>query len=93
LRPYRRRHGADLRAERLSFDRYNLESVIAEARWQGGVLRLDHFAAELWDGSLLADMAIQLTPELDLRARMRGTMSNLNLDIPYALATGRKADT
>lgn len=93
LRPYRRRNGADLRIEKLTFDRYTLESVVAEAHWRAGVLRLDHFEAALWDGDLLADMAVQLTPSLDVRARIRGTVTNLNLDIPYAVATGRIADT
>lgn len=93
LRPYRRVRGADLRAERLVSDRYQLEAVIMEAQWSQGILRLDHFEAALWDGDLLADMALQLTPDLDVRVRARGTVTNLNLDIPYALANGRAPET
>lgn len=91
LRPFRRREGADLRAARVVFDRYQLESVVAEARWASGMLRLDHFEAALWDGDVLADMVVQITPDLDLRARARGTVTELNLDIPYVLAAGKPA--
>ena len=64
-----------------------------EAQWAQGILRLDHFEAALWDGDLLADMALQLTPDLDVRVRARGTVTNINLDIPYALATGGTPET
>ncbi len=93
LRPYRSRGGARLTARRVTYGRYDMKSLVAEAQWRAGVLRLDHFEAALWNGDLLYDMALQLTPDLDIKAHIRGTFTNLNLDIPYALATGRVPDT
>lgn len=93
LGPYRARAGARLTAKRVTYGRYDLEAVVAQAHWRAGVLRLDHFEAALWDGDLLYDMALQLTPDLDVRAHIRGTFTNLNLDIPYAMATGGTPDT
>lgn len=89
LRPYRRVSGSDLRIARVRANRIELSDVIAEAQWTGGQLRLDHFEASLWGGEVLADFALQVTPTLDVRARTRGTVTNLNMDVPFALVDDR----
>jgi hypothetical protein len=50
------------------------------------VLRIDRFAASVWEGDVIGDLAVQLTADQNVRTRARLTMTELNLDIPYALA-------
>ena len=88
LSPYRNTVDAELVAERLEIADTPLTALRAEARVQEGVLRIDRFQAGLWQGDLLFDAALQATPDLDIKTRIRGTMTDLNLDIPYAKAKG-----
>ena len=88
LSPYRRAVDAELVATELRFGDTPLTELRAEARLEEGVLRIDRFQAGLWEGDLLFDVALQVTPELDVKTRLRGTMTDLNLDIPYARAKG-----
>ena len=93
LVPYRRAVDAELVAAELRVGQTTLNDLRAEARLEEGVLRIDRFQAGLWEGDLLFDVALQVTPELDMKTRMRGTMTDLNLDIPYARAKGISAVT
>ena len=88
LGPYRRAGDAEVIADRLLIGDTPMDTLRAEARLQQGVLRVDRFQSRMWEGDLLFDMAVQVTPQLDLQTRVRGTMTDLNLDIPYAKAKG-----
>ena len=93
MRPYAGVRGAELRIERVAVGRALLEDVIMEGAWRSGVLRLDRLQTRLWEGDILGDLALQLTGDLNLRTRMRGTLTALNLDVPYAAAKGIPAVT
>lgn len=88
IQPYYGKRGAELVAERLLYKQTELTDLKMEWAWDSGVLRVDRLQANLWDGSFLGDMALQLSPDLDVRMRMRGVATRLNLDIPYAQARG-----
>lgn len=88
LQPYFDKRGAELVIERLSYKQTVLSDVHLEGAWNSGVLRVDRFQAGVWDGYFLGDLALQLSPDLDVRMRMRGVATRLNLDIPYAQAKG-----
>jgi hypothetical protein len=89
LRPYRLPVGHVLSARRLRLGRTELERVQMEARWRQGMLLVDRWSFEVWEGDVLADLAIQLTADQNLRGRIRGTGTSLNLDVPYAAVVGR----
>lgn len=86
LRPYLADTGARLTIARLSIGRDTLRDIALEALWRSGVFRVDRFAAALWEGDVLADIAVQVTADRNVRARIRATITDLNLDIPYAAA-------
>lgn len=86
LEPYLKGRRASLVADSLSYGEQRMSALRLEGAWFDGVLRLDRFQAKVWEGDMLADMALQITPDLDLRVRLRGTATDLNLDIPYAAA-------
>ena len=88
LSPYRNAADVELVASELRVRDTPLYNLRAEARLQEGVLRIDRFQGGLWEGDLLFDVAVQVTPKLDLKTRLRGTLTDLNLDIPYAAAKG-----
>lgn len=88
LRPYRTERGPSLGIESIQTGNTKLEDVLVEASYGEGLFRLDRLEARLWEGDVSSDLALQLTPDLDILMRMRGTVTNLNLDQPYAMAKG-----
>lgn len=86
LRPYYRRAGAHLTIDELELSGQPLRAISFEGLWRSGVFRIDRFAASLWEGDVIGDIAIQLTADQNVRTRARLTMTDLNFDIPYALA-------
>lgn len=88
LRPYRTLRGPSLRIASVQTGNTTLEDLLVEASYAAGLFRLDRVEARLWEGDVSGDLALQLTTDLDVKLRMRGTMTNLNLDRPYALAKG-----
>lgn len=88
LRPYFAPTGARMTIEGIVYKQHALEDVTLEGLWKSGVLRIDRFACRVWEGDVLGDLAVQLTPDRDVRVRLRGTMTDLNVDVPYATAKG-----
>ncbi|MEL7368821.1 MAG: hypothetical protein AAFN74_07910, partial [Myxococcota bacterium] len=88
LDPYRGANDAELVARTLRLGTTTMNDLRAEARLDEGVLRIDRFQGRLWEGDFLFDLAVQATPQLDLLTRLRGTVTDINLDIPYAQAKG-----
>jgi hypothetical protein len=86
LRPYYAEKGAHLRIEQIVAGPDVLNNVVLDGLYRSGVLRADRFAAQLWEGDVLGDLAVQVTSDLNVRIRQRGTITKLNLDIPYAQA-------
>jgi hypothetical protein len=86
LRPYYAEKGARLSIASVKSGGETIKNIVLDGLWHSGVLRADRFAAQLWDGDILGDLAVQVTSDLNGRLRMRGTFTNLNLDLPYAQA-------
>lgn len=86
LRPYYAEKGARLSIASVRSGPDLIKNIVLDGLWHSGVLRADRFAAQMWDGDLLGDLAIQVTPDLNGRLRMRGTFTNLNIDVPYSTA-------
>jgi hypothetical protein len=86
LRPYYASTGARLTIEGIVYEKHAIEDVILEGLWSSGVLRIDRLACRLWEGDVLGDLAVQFTPDQNVRMRMRGTITDLNIDLPYAMA-------
>ncbi len=88
LRPYRTERGPSVGIESIQTGNTKLQDVLVEASYGEGLFRLDRLEARLWEGDVSTDLALQLTPDLDILMRLRGTVTNLNLDQPYAMAKG-----
>ncbi len=88
LRPFYAESGARLTIEGVVYKQHALEDVTLEGLWSSGVLRVDRLACRLWEGDLLGDLAVQFTSDQNVRMRLRGTITDLNMDIPYAMANG-----
>lgn len=88
LRPYYAETGARMTIEGIVYKEHALEDVTLEGLWRSGVLRIDRFACRVWEGDVLGDLAVQVTPDRDVRVRLRGTITELNVDVPYAIAKG-----
>lgn len=88
MRPYLTERGPSVGIESIQTGNTKLEDVLVEASYGEGLFRLDRVQARLWEGDVSSDLALQLTPDLDILMRMRGTVTNLNLDQPYAMAKG-----
>lgn len=88
LRPYVKQAKASLLIDSVTVKGQELKELRIEGALREGLLRLDRFQAKIWEGDVLSNMALQITPDLDLKLRLRGTASDLNLDIPYAAAKG-----
>src|SRR5207245_2132480 len=86
LRPYYAATGPELKIEEVVYGGQSLRDVIVEAEWKSGVFRIDRFSAAVWEGDVLGDLALQITADRNVRTRARLTLTDLNLDIPYALA-------
>lgn len=86
LRPYYVATGPELGIESVEVGGQVLRAVVFEGDWRSGVFRVDRAFAEVWDGEVLGDMVIQLTADRNVRGRVRGTLTDLNVDVPYALA-------
>lgn len=89
LRPYGRPPAPDVVAQELRLGSTRLRDVVFEAEYGGGLLLVRRLAFAVWQGDVLLDAAVQLTPDRDLQARARGTATRINLDIPYAAVEGR----
>ena len=72
LGPYRSAQDVELVASELRFGGTRLTDLRADARLEEGVLRIDRFQAGLWEGDLLFDVALQVTPKLDVKTRASG---------------------
>ena len=83
LRPYYAKD-ARLWARELVIGGLRVSAMSVDALYRSGVIRLDRFAGQLWEGDVFGDLAIQLAGEDDVRARMRLTVTDLNIDIPTA---------
>lgn len=93
LRPYQRQPSApSLQARSLRFGETSCSDVKIDARWDSGLLSVERLAFGVWQGDALLDLAMQLTAEPNVRARLRGTATGVNLDIPYAAVFGTEAD-
>ncbi len=88
LRPYYRETGAKMTVEGIVYEQHAFEDIIFEGLWDSGVLRIDRLAVHVYEGDFMGDFAVQLTADGDLRARLRATLTDINLDVPYALARG-----
>jgi hypothetical protein len=88
MRPYYASSGARLTIEGIVYRQHAIEDVMLEGLWSSGVLRVDRLACRLWEGDLLGDLAVQFTPDQNVRVRLRGTITDLNIDLPYAMAKG-----
>lgn len=88
LRPYYAEKGAHLSIDRVKSGPDTLRNVVLDGLYKSGVLRADRFAAQVWEGDILGDLAVQVTSDLNVRIRQRGTITKLNLDIPYSQAKG-----
>lgn len=89
LRPYVEAPGARATASWLRIGGTPLEDVVFEADYASGLLLIRRLAFGIWQGDVLLDAALQVTPDRDVRLRTRGTGTRLNLDIPYASVEGR----
>lgn len=91
LRPYyRSRASAKLSIAELAYQHYRMTAVSMDTSYANGVFAVDRFAMSLWGGALFGEMAFQIAEEDHLRVRLRGTMTDINLDIPSAAGTGRE---
>lgn len=88
LRPYRTKRGPQLAIKSISVGTTKLADVLVEASFGAGLFRLDRFEAGLWEGDVFGDAALQLTSDLDVKLRTRGTITNLNIDEPYSIGKG-----
>ncbi len=90
LRPYYRSpSSAKMTIEELAYAHYRLTAASADVSYRNGVFKIDRFATRLWDGDLFGEMAFQVAEQDHLRFRMRATLTDLNLDVPVAAASGR----
>jgi len=87
LRPY---YTQDPRfsARELVIGGLRVGAMSVDALYSSGVIRLDRFAGQLWEGDVFGDLAVQLAGPDDIRARMRLTVTDLNIDIPTAPLLG-----
>lgn len=88
LRPYYGDSAARMTMEEIVYGTSTLKNVSLEGLWRTGVFRIDRFAAQVFEGDVLADIAVQFTADQNVRARIRATVTDLNLDLPYAAANG-----
>lgn len=88
LRPYYGDSAARMTMEEVVYGTTALRNVSLEGLWRTGVFRIDRFAAQVWEGDVLADIAVQVTADQNVRARIRATVTDLNIDLPYAAANG-----
>jgi hypothetical protein len=86
LRPYYAANGPSLTIEEIDAGKQPLRAASFEGSWRSGVFRVEHMSAALWEGDVLGDLAFQVTADQNVRTRMRLTITDLNLDIPYAVA-------
>lgn len=77
-----------LTIDRLVYGLNELRALSLDALYKNGVLQLDRFAMQVWQGDIFGEMAVQLAGEDHLRFRLRSTVTDLNLDIPAATALG-----
>jgi hypothetical protein len=86
LRPYYAATGPELKIEEVLYGAQLLRNITFVGDWKSGVFRVERLSAAVWEGDVLGDLAIQLTADRNMRMRARLTLTDLNLDIPYALA-------
>lgn len=90
MRPYYAAgRGARMTIERIVYERTELRGLSLDVMYRSGVLRLDRFALQLWDGDVYGELALQIAGADHLRLRLRSTITDLNLDVPVASALGR----
>ena len=83
LVPYQSR-GSSIKADSIRFGQIELKSMKLEGMIKDGICRIDRMLADLWDGAVESDLALQITPELDVRFRGRGIFTDIDLEIPFA---------
>jgi hypothetical protein len=86
LRPYYIGTGPRLSIDEVEVGAQPLRAITFEGSWKSGVFRVERLGASLWEGNVLGDLAFQVTANQNVRTRLRLTLTELNLDIPYALA-------
>lgn len=93
LRPYQQSPVAPhMTAAELRLGGASMTDLALESRWDEGLMLVERLSFRIWQGDALMDLAVQLTAEPNLRLRLRGTLTGINLDIPYALVEDRPAD-
>lgn len=89
MRPYYKGDGARLRIDSIDVAGTRLSALSADALYRSGVIRMDRLAVQVYEGDIFGDMSLQLASERDIRARMRVTATDLNLDVPTAAKVGK----
>lgn len=90
LRPFYSRTGARMKIQGIVLNQHAFQDILIEGLWRSGVLRLDRISARIWEGDILGELALQLTADRNIRVRTRAAVTDLNLDVPYALATQKR---
>lgn len=88
LRPYRTRQGARLTIEKIGYNEQSLDNLSFDILYGGGVLRLDRFALQLFEGDIFGSFALQLVGREAFRIRLQGGFTDLNMDVPFSRARG-----
>ncbi|MBI4818842.1 MAG: hypothetical protein HY791_21405 [Deltaproteobacteria bacterium] len=88
LRPFESKHAPRLTIDEIAYGREKLRAFSMDPSYRSGVFRLDRFAMQIWDGDIFGHMAAQITEQGKIRFGIRGSVTDLDLDVPYAAAYG-----
>lgn len=84
MRPHFRAGLARLRVDRAVHQGMALDAVALDAAWRSGVLTVPLFSAGVLEGDVYGAAELQLSPDENFRARVRGAVTELNTDLLYA---------
>lgn len=88
LRPFASKRGARLTIEKIGLNEQSIDNLSLDILYGGGVLRLDRFAFQLFEGDIFGSFALQLAGRDAFRVRLQSGITDLNLDVPFSRARG-----
>ncbi|MBI2378580.1 MAG: hypothetical protein HYV07_31565 [Deltaproteobacteria bacterium] len=88
LRPYDGKSAPRLFIDEIAYGRERIRAISMDPSYRSGVIRLDRFAMQIWDGDIFGHLAAQVTERGRIRFGIRGSVTDLDLDVPYAAAYG-----
>lgn len=88
LRPFRTKQGARLTIEKIGVNEQSIDNMAFDILYGGGVLRLDRFALQVFEGDIFGSFALQLAARDAFRVRLQSGITDLNLDVPFSRVRG-----